>query len=157
MSHFVVHIYSYLILIIERLRAFPFWKKDRKLPLYMTIDYYKLILVNYVNENSIHFILTVILLLLSSSTWCLNHFLLSLQSGYYKAQLLEHFILSQLKQSKMEFPLGTVMNAERIVDTEDASNLAYQQVFYDNFEWGVLGNALKWKQMQPRKVSIHTH
>ncbi|KAL4233155.1 hypothetical protein ACF0H5_007840 [Mactra antiquata] len=56
----------------------------------------------------------------------------------------------QLQQTKMKFPLGSVMNADKIVDTEDASNLRYQQVFYENFEWGVLGNALKWKQMQPR-------
>lgn len=50
----------------------------------------------------------------------------------------------------MEFAFGSAVSASKIVD---GSHTAYQQTFYDNFEWGVLENALKWRMMEWTKVS----
>lgn len=49
----------------------------------------------------------------------------------------------------MEFAFGSAVSASKIVD---GSLTAYQQTFYDNFEWGVLENALKWRMMEWTKV-----
>jgi len=50
----------------------------------------------------------------------------------------------------MEFPLGSVVNAAEITN---ASLQRYQEVFYENFEWGLLGNKLKWRLMEWTEVS----
>ncbi|OWF42294.1 uncharacterized protein LOC110461355 [Mizuhopecten yessoensis] len=51
----------------------------------------------------------------------------------------------EIQQTKSKFAFGSALEASKIVDS---SHHAYQQFFYDNFEWGVLGNALKWRQME---------
>ncbi|XP_060559071.1 uncharacterized protein LOC132719318 [Ruditapes philippinarum] len=58
----------------------------------------------------------------------------------------------ELKQTKMEFAFGSAVSATKIVDH---SLSAYQKTFYDNFEWGVLENALKWRQMEHTKGHIN--
>ncbi|XP_053402967.1 anti-sigma-I factor RsgI6-like [Mercenaria mercenaria] len=58
----------------------------------------------------------------------------------------------ELKQTKMEFAFGSAVSATNIVDHNHA---AYQKTFYDNFEWGVLENALKWRQMEWSKGHIN--
>ncbi|XP_060079695.1 uncharacterized protein LOC132559101 [Ylistrum balloti] len=51
----------------------------------------------------------------------------------------------EIQQTKSKFAFGSVVEANKIVDS---SYHAYQQFFYDNFEWSVLENALKWRQME---------
>ena len=47
------------------------------------------------------------------------------------------------------------MSAKKIVDP---SYTNYQDVFYRNFEWGVLENALKWRQTEWNQVEHkYTH
>lgn len=55
----------------------------------------------------------------------------------------------QLTQTKMEFPVGLVVNAKEITNS---SLQRYQDVFYENFEWGLLGNKLKWRLMEWTQV-----
>ncbi|XP_033754378.1 LOW QUALITY PROTEIN: endo-1,4-beta-xylanase 1-like [Pecten maximus] len=50
----------------------------------------------------------------------------------------------EIQQTKSKFAFGSAVAADKIVDS---THRAYQQFFYDNFEWSVLGNALnggKW-------------
>ncbi|CAG2209951.1 unnamed protein product [Mytilus edulis] len=58
----------------------------------------------------------------------------------------------QIKQTKSKFAFGTAFNAPYVTDS---SHTAYQQFIYDNFEWGVPENALKWKLMEWTKVRGH--
>ncbi|OWF42293.1 uncharacterized protein LOC110461311 [Mizuhopecten yessoensis] len=51
----------------------------------------------------------------------------------------------EIQQTKSKFAFGSVVSASKIVDS---SHHAYQQFFYDNFEWSVLENALKWRPME---------
>ncbi|XP_052790638.1 anti-sigma-I factor RsgI6-like [Mya arenaria] len=51
----------------------------------------------------------------------------------------------ELVQQKHKFGFGSAVGARQIVDPALAR---YQQVFYQNFEWAVLENALKWTQME---------
>lgn len=51
----------------------------------------------------------------------------------------------EIQQTKSKFAFGSAVHADKIVDQ---SHQAYQQFFYDNFEWAVLENALKWRQME---------
>ena len=55
----------------------------------------------------------------------------------------------QLTQTKHEFIIGSAVNSQKIVDS---SQHAYQQQFYNTFEWATLENSLKWKPMEPTKV-----
>ena len=50
-----------------------------------------------------------------------------------------------------KFAFGSVVGAEEIVST-DPTYVKYQEWFYDNFEWGLTGNALKWKPMERNQV-----
>ena len=54
---------------------------------------------------------------------------------------------------KHAFPFGTAMQANLVSDTSGTYQ-AYQDFFYNNFNYAVLENALKWKQMEPNQVSI---
>ena len=45
---------------------------------------------------------------------------------------------------------GSCVDARMIVDSQ---HRAYQDVFYKNFGWGVLENALKWQWMETSQVS----
>lgn len=56
----------------------------------------------------------------------------------------------EIQQTGSKFAFGSVVDAAMIVDP---IHLPYQQFYYDNFEWGVLGNALKWPQTEP----VHGH
>ncbi|XP_076077331.1 anti-sigma-I factor RsgI6-like [Mytilus galloprovincialis] len=58
----------------------------------------------------------------------------------------------QIKQTKSKFAFGTAFNAPYVTDS---SHTAYQQFIYDNFEWGVPENALKWKLMEWTKGHIN--
>lgn len=49
----------------------------------------------------------------------------------------------------MEFAFGSAVDANMLMDT---NHRAYQQVFYNNFEWGVTENSLKWYIMESSKV-----
>ena len=62
-----------------------------------------------------------------------------------------NIFLPQIKQTKSKFAFGTAFNAPYVTDS---SHTAYQQFIYDNFEWGVPENALKWKLMEWTKVHI---
>ena len=55
----------------------------------------------------------------------------------------------QVNQIKSEFPLGSSVDADLIVNP-DYTN--YQDFFYDNFEWGQIENGMKWKQMESDQV-----
>ena len=55
---------------------------------------------------------------------------------------------------KHAFPFGTAMQANLVSDTSGTYQ-AYQDFFYNNFNYAVLENALKWKQMEPNQVSTH--
>ncbi|KAL4233055.1 hypothetical protein ACF0H5_007741 [Mactra antiquata] len=57
----------------------------------------------------------------------------------------------ELKQDKMEFIMGSEVPARLIT----GSNHAFQDVFYKNFEWGVLENALKWGSMEHSQGHIN--
>ena len=56
----------------------------------------------------------------------------------------------QVVQKRHDFAFGSAVGATQIVDP---TLKGYQDCFYDNFEWAVLENALKWKQMEPHRVS----
>lgn len=58
----------------------------------------------------------------------------------------------QIVQKKSQFGLGTAFKAAFVTDTNHAE---YQKFLFDNFEWAVPENALKWKQMEWTKVCIH--
>lgn len=49
----------------------------------------------------------------------------------------------------MDFPFGTAVDATKIVES---AYQAYQTVFYENFNWGVLENKLKWRLMEWDRV-----
>ncbi|XP_046338916.2 anti-sigma-I factor RsgI6-like isoform X1 [Haliotis rufescens] len=51
----------------------------------------------------------------------------------------------EVNQEKHEFGFGSAVHADMLVDSQYK---AYQDFFYDNFEWGVIENKLKWKQME---------
>ncbi|ESO88545.1 hypothetical protein LOTGIDRAFT_125612, partial [Lottia gigantea] len=57
----------------------------------------------------------------------------------------------QLTQDKSEFAWGSVVNAEMIVDPDYQM---YQDLFYDTFEWGVIGNKFKWRHMEWKRGTI---
>ena len=60
---------------------------------------------------------------------------------YFKVELKRH-----------AFIFGSAVQAERMYDA-DPVNERYRDYFYDLFEWATLENALKWKPMEPQRVS----
>ncbi|XP_067660310.1 uncharacterized protein [Haliotis asinina] len=54
----------------------------------------------------------------------------------------------EIHQLTSEFGFGTAVSAERIVDS---NYNAYQNFFYDNFEWATIENKLKWSQTERNK------
>ena len=56
----------------------------------------------------------------------------------------------QIKQTKSKFAFGTAVKASYITDS---THKTYQDFIYNNFEWAVLENALKWRQMEWTKVN----
>ncbi|XP_076077291.1 anti-sigma-I factor RsgI6-like [Mytilus galloprovincialis] len=56
-------------------------------------------------------------------------------------------ITVQIKQTKSKFAFGTAIKAALITDTSSTYK-AYQDFVYNNFEWAVTENALKWKLME---------
>jgi len=64
----------------------------------------------------------------------------------------EHtFYIYQLVQTSLEFPFGTTVDAVEIVDP---SFQRYQDVFYNNFNYAVFENKMKWRQMEPIQVYL---
>lgn len=63
-------------------------------------------------------------------------------------------LIFQIKQRKHEFAFGSAVGASMFLVNETFSGPAYQNVFYDNFEWGVVEKALNWKMMQPLAVCM---
>lgn len=59
--------------------------------------------------------------------------------------------LFQIKQTKSKFGFGTAFNARYITDS---THQAYQNFIYNNFEWAVPENALKWRQVEWTRVGI---
>ncbi|KAL4219384.1 hypothetical protein ACF0H5_021964 [Mactra antiquata] len=51
----------------------------------------------------------------------------------------------EITQTKHEFGFGSAVGAHQLVDPNYSN---YAQAFYENFEWAVLENALKWRQME---------
>ena len=49
---------------------------------------------------------------------------------------------------KKQFGFGTAVNMHYITD----GHTKYQKFLYDNFEWAVPENAMKWRQMEYSKV-----
>ncbi len=41
-----------------------------------------------------------------------------------------------------------------MISDNSGANQAYQDFFYNNFNWAVLENKLKWKQMEVNEVSF---
>eukprot|EP00105_Crassostrea_gigas_P010616 XP_011425963.1 PREDICTED: uncharacterized protein LOC105327293 isoform X1 [Crassostrea gigas] len=56
-----------------------------------------------------------------------------------------HGISIELVQKKRAFAFGTAVSASYMTDQ---SQRTYQDFVYNNFEWAVLENALKWRQME---------
>ena len=50
-----------------------------------------------------------------------------------------------------DFAFGSAVVAQRI-SSEDDEDKKYQDVYYENFEWAVFNNAMKWRQMEQVKV-----
>ena len=61
----------------------------------------------------------------------------------------------QLTLLKHAFPFGSAVRADLIAGADDDS-VKYSQTFYDNFDWSVLENDLKWRQMEWNRVRQHT-
>ena len=62
----------------------------------------------------------------------------------------------QFEMLKHAFPFGTAMQANLVSDTSGIYQ-AYQDFFYNNFNYAVLENALKWRQMEPNQVQIYAY
>lgn len=58
----------------------------------------------------------------------------------------------EIIQTKHEFAFGSAVGAAQIVDPNFSK---YAQTFYENFEWAVLENALKWKQMEHTRGHVN--
>ncbi|XP_022345335.2 anti-sigma-I factor RsgI6-like [Crassostrea virginica] len=56
-----------------------------------------------------------------------------------------HGISVELVQKKRAFAFGTAVGATQMTDN---THKTYQDFVYKNFEWAVLENALKWRQME---------
>ena len=59
--------------------------------------------------------------------------------------------MSQLRLIKHSFPFGSAVRADLITGST-IDSLLYQQTFYENFNWCVLENDLKWRQMEWNRV-----
>ncbi|XP_052221972.1 anti-sigma-I factor RsgI6-like isoform X2 [Dreissena polymorpha] len=59
----------------------------------------------------------------------------------------------ELYQTKHEFAFGSAISATQFIDPAYSH---YQHAFYENFEWAVLENDLKWQQMERRQGHIHS-
>lgn len=59
----------------------------------------------------------------------------------------------EVNQTRHDFAFGSAVGATQIVDP-DPTLQKYQAFFYDNFEWAVLENALKWKLMEKVEGTI---
>ena len=57
-----------------------------------------------------------------------------------------------MTQTSHDFPFGSAVKHSEISGTA-ADNVKYQDCYYENFNWAVLENALKWKQMERNQVS----
>ncbi|XP_071111671.1 uncharacterized protein [Haliotis cracherodii] len=55
----------------------------------------------------------------------------------------------EIQQRTSEFGFGTAVSADRIVQSSNYT--AYQNFFYDNFEWATIENKLKWSQTERNK------
>ena len=62
-------------------------------------------------------------------------------------------IVFQLDHFYHDFPFGSGIRALVFTPGNDESSERYQEVFFDNFNWGTIANALKWKAMEKTKVS----
>ncbi|XP_052105798.1 anti-sigma-I factor RsgI6-like [Mytilus californianus] len=60
-------------------------------------------------------------------------------------QLDTNGLIVQIKQTKSKFAFGTAFRAQYVTDS---IHKAYQDFLYNNFEWVVPENSLKWKQME---------
>ncbi|XP_052105820.1 anti-sigma-I factor RsgI6-like [Mytilus californianus] len=58
----------------------------------------------------------------------------------------------QIKQTKSKFAFGTAIKAPYVTDS---TYKAYQDFVYNNFEWAVTENALKWRLMEWTKNHIN--
>ena len=52
---------------------------------------------------------------------------------------------------KQSFPFGTAVRSSELSDTSGVYQ-AYQDFFFNNFNYAVLENKLKWKQMESNQV-----
>ena len=59
----------------------------------------------------------------------------------------------QLDMFKHDFPWGTCVKAD-MISGEEESDIKYQETFYENFEYAVLENALKWRPMEWQRASV---
>ena len=53
---------------------------------------------------------------------------------------------------KHDFPWGTALKAA-LLNGDTERDEKYRDCFYENFEYAVLENALKWRQMEANRVS----
>ncbi|KAJ8300473.1 hypothetical protein KUTeg_021992 [Tegillarca granosa] len=58
---------------------------------------------------------------------------------------IRHQTQCLVQQLKHDFGFGSSVSAEMIVDPAYHN---YQQFYYNNFEWGVIANKLKWMATQ---------
>ncbi|CAH1788825.1 unnamed protein product, partial [Owenia fusiformis] len=60
----------------------------------------------------------------------------------------------EVSQKSRPFAFGSAVQAMRI-NSSQLANKPYQDFYYKNFEWAVLENALKWRQMERKKGQIN--
>ena len=61
-----------------------------------------------------------------------------------------------MTQTSHDFPFGSAVKHSEISGTA-GDNVKYQDCYYENFNWAVLENALKWIQMERNQVSARAY
>lgn len=62
--------------------------------------------------------------------------------------------LLQVSQKTHSFAFGTAVVADVINNDNGGSDHKYRQFIFDNFNWAVTENALKWHQLEPHRVCL---
>ena len=75
--------------------------------------------------------------------------------GYYVNLTASFYCnLFQVEQTSNEFYFGSAVYSRRF---NRASETKYRERFYENFEWAVPENSLKWRLMESQKVYLYIH
>ena len=74
--------------------------------------------------------------------------------GYYVNLASFYCNLFQVEQTSNEFYFGSAVYSRRF---NRASETKYRERFYENFEWAVPENSLKWRLMESQQVYLYIH